>query len=107
MADRILAGTEALADALARTSSRPPAVAAAAARLAGRRVRTRRRTVRVAVPLLAAASLVVLLARSPAKPAISPAQPDRAALPPIVEAGGQHVAVFTTHRPDIVVVWQF
>jgi anti-sigma factor RsiW len=108
-AARILAAHDALRAQVARPA---PGAAADAARRAiaeGRALARRRR--RWMVPLLVAAAgvAIVLLvprdraARAPAV-AVTVTRPTP---PPLVEAAGAHVAVITTRRPDITVVWQF
>jgi hypothetical protein len=87
-ADRILAAHRALAE--------------------GRRaVRVHRRLRTLAPALAAAAMLVVLLARAdhtaPAPVILS--HPET--MPPLVEAGAARVAIFSTSRPNVTVVWQF
>lgn len=107
-ADRILAGMAALAADHARVSRRPAGVAEAA-RMAGLRRRVRRRRLRVLVPLLAAAGLAVFFVRGVpvGSGALQPPVPGPQPLPPLVEAAAQNVAVFSTTRPDVTVVWQF
>jgi hypothetical protein len=63
----------------------------------------------VLLPLLAAASLAVFFVSDLplGSPGLRPPVPAPPALPPIVEAGGLIVAVFSTTRPDVTVVWQF
>jgi anti-sigma factor RsiW len=105
-ADRILAAHQAL-----RTALVPVARSAAAAQRAlaeGRRaVRVHRRLRTLAPALAAAAMLVVLLARAdhtaPAPVILS--HPET--MPPLVEAGAARVAIFSTSRPNVTVVWQF
>jgi predicted anti-sigma-YlaC factor YlaD len=108
-ADRILAGTGALAAARTRTARTPAAAAAQAARTQGRRLRGRGRRLRVLVPVLAAASLALVFGRGLpfGSGALRPPVAPPPALPPLVEAGGQDVAVISTTRPDITIVWQF
>lgn len=108
-ADRILAGTGALAAARTRTARTPAAAAAHTARTAGRRLRTRGRRLRVLVPLLAAASLALVVIRGLpfGSGALRPPVATPPTLPPLLEAGGQDVAVISTTRPDITIVWQF
>jgi predicted anti-sigma-YlaC factor YlaD len=108
-ADRILAGTAALAAARARAPGRPSAAVAEAARVAGARLRVRRRRIRVLVPLLAAACLALFFVRHvPSGPGDGrPPAAAPAALPPLVEGGAHTVAVIATTRPDVTVVWQF
>ena len=108
-ADRVLRGTAALAADRDRVPRRPAARVVQEARMAGGRRQARARRLRVLVPLLAAASLAVFFVRDrPVTPA--PPQPPTvvpASLPPLVEGGGHDVAVLSTTRPDITVVWQF
>jgi len=107
--ERVRRGTAALAADLARVPHEPAAAVAQAARIEGRRRRARARRLRVLVPLLAAASLAVFFVRDVQvrSPALQPPAPASAQLPPLVEAGGHDVAVITTTRPDVTVVWQF
>jgi predicted anti-sigma-YlaC factor YlaD len=109
-ADRILAGSAALAAARGVAPRRAASPAATAARGPGRTLRARRRRLRVLVPVLAAAAaltLVVLRGLPPAAPDPGPPAAPVPSVPPLVEAGGQNVVVFATTRPDITVVWQF
>lgn len=108
-ADRIVTGTAALAAARGGATGRAPASVVAAVVKGGRRLRARRRRIRVLAPLLAAASLAVFFVRDlpPGSPDLRPPVPSAPVPPPIVEAGGQNVAVFATNRPDVTVVWQF
>jgi len=96
----------------ARAVARPAAAQAAVqqALVEGRRGRRpRHRTRLVAAPLLAAAAIgAVLLVRgdrlpSPTVPIVAPPPVP----PPLVESASGRVAVITTRRPDITVVWQF
>jgi predicted anti-sigma-YlaC factor YlaD len=70
----------------------------------------RRRIVRRVVPtLLAAAAIgaVLLVPRDRLPPnTIAPTAP-QASRPPLLEASNTDVAVITTNRPDITVIWQF
>jgi len=108
-ADRIVGGTAALAAAHGRGTGRTPASVVATALEHGRRLRSRQRRIRVLLPLLAAASLAVFFVSDLplGSPGLRPPVPAPPALPPIVEAGGLNVAVFSTTRPDVTVVWQF
>lgn len=107
-ADRILAASAALRSRVARPS--PDAtVAARRAIAAGRDLMRARRRWRI-VPLLAAAAAVAAILLVPRDRATDTPGTDTAAqpaLPPLVDAAGAHVAVITTRRPDITVVWQF
>jgi predicted anti-sigma-YlaC factor YlaD len=108
-AHRLVTGTAALAAARAVARCQPSATVAAAALASGRNRRARHRRIRLLVPLLAAASLVVFMVQHipTGTPDPRPPTPFLAELPPLVEADGQTVAVFSTTRPDITVVWQF
>jgi predicted anti-sigma-YlaC factor YlaD len=108
-ANRIVAGTAALAVARAGARRQPSASVAAVALANGQARRAWHRRIRTLVPLLAAASLAVFIVqRTPTgAPDPRPPAPPFAEAPPLVEAGGQTVAVFSTTRPDITVVWQF
>jgi hypothetical protein len=109
-ASRIVAAYDTLMHHVVRPS---PDAARAAARRAiaeGRLLARRRRRQLVAPLLIAAAGVAIVLlvprdraAHAPAG-AVAVADP---ALPPLVEAAGSRVAVITTRRPDITVVWQF
>jgi hypothetical protein len=107
-AERILAATVALRSHLVRPL--PDATAAAHRAIAAGRglVRARRRRM---VPLLVAAAAVAIVLLVPRDRAtetpsaiVTVARP---APPPLVTAPAAHVAVITTRRPDITVVWQF
>ena len=108
-ADRIVAGTAALAATRTGLPRRPSATVAATALAAGKRRRAHRRRIQVLVPLLAAASLAVFFVHEMpmGSPDLRPPLPLPPKPPPLVEAGGQNVAVFSTTRPDVTVVWQF
>jgi predicted anti-sigma-YlaC factor YlaD len=108
-ADRIVSGTAALAVARGCGTRRAPASVVATALERGRRLRSRQRRMRVVVPLLAAASLAVFFVSDLplGSPGLRPPVPAPPTLPPIVEAAGLNVAVFSTTRPDVTVVWQF
>ncbi len=86
----------------------PAGVVAVAATAAARESRSRRRRRRWAAlaPVAAAAGLVALLLGGgddllPPSDAFGPAPP------PLVETSAQHVVVYQTSNPDIVVIWLY
>jgi len=96
----------------ARAVARPAAAQGAVRRVLAEGHHRRRRRYRVrlvAAPLLAAAAVAaVLLVRSDQIPSVTvPAVAPPPAPPPLVESASGRVAVITTRRPDITVVWQF
>jgi len=107
-AARIVEAHAALAAARSAPGRVEAPVAAARALDAVHEARRRRRRRLVIAPLMAAAAAVaVLLARHdpiPGTPAVPVAHMTP---PPLVESAGARVAVITTRRPDITVVWQF
>lgn len=105
-AETILAGQEALAEAMDRVT--PHAPAPDLTRRA--QERARRRPWRVALPLaLAAGIATLLLLRQPSAGPQPPSSPPRVAAAPldVMVPPGRTVAVFQTENPNIVVIWSF
>lgn len=109
-AERVVEAHAGLAASLAPSPALPAHVAARRAMADGRALGRRQRHVRRVLPafLAAAAAAVVLLRPGGALPeGTVPLTTSEPALPPLVEGGAERVAVFTTGRPDITVIWQF
>lgn len=86
----------------------PGGVVDAAATAAARESRSRRRRRRwtALAPVAAAAGLVALLLGGGDDPP-PPSDAFRPASPPLVETSAQHVVVYQTSNPDIVVIWLY
>jgi len=109
VAARILAAHGALRAAVPG-SRRPSSLVTERAIVQGRAIVRRRRLLRRIVPtLLAAAAVaaVLLVPRDRLLPGTMAPPTRRASLPPLVEASNTDVAVITTSRPDITIIWQF
>jgi hypothetical protein len=107
--ERILTAHAALQGAVARPPRVSASVASHQAMIAGAAtVRSRRLRRRLAPALLAtAAATAVLIVSRDRMPASTITPVTQVSLPPLVEGGSDRIAVITTGRPDITVVWQF